>query len=138
MQIHDLALRVVTMRDAGLIGDDEDEISPLVEQANCARDAGHPTDPLGRSDVSVVVVDNAVSIEKRGGPSGMSGIAGVQQGHRYETRDVPCTGNIAIQLASKSSCVPLPPAARCAASPEMVGNSHASEGESGLPSNSSR
>jgi hypothetical protein len=81
MQIHDLALRVVTMRDAGLIGDDEDEISALVEQANCGRDAGHPTDPLGRSDVLVIVVDHAVSIEKRGGPSGVSGIAGVQQSH---------------------------------------------------------
>ena len=43
-----------------------------------------------------------------------------------------------IQLASKSSCVPLPPAARWAARPEMVGNSHASEGESGRPSSSSR
>ena len=58
----------VTARHAGLIGEEEHEISGLVEPADRLRRVRHPADPLPRAHIAVVVIDDAVAVEESGGP----------------------------------------------------------------------
>src|SRR4051812_22318994 len=53
--------------DAGLIGEEKDEIAGFIEATNRLRRARHPTDSVARAHVTVVVVDDAVAIEEGGG-----------------------------------------------------------------------
>src|SRR5205814_631264 len=53
-------------RDAGLVGDDENEVPRVVEPSDRRSRARYPTEALDRADIAVVVVDDAVAIEERG------------------------------------------------------------------------
>jgi hypothetical protein len=77
------------MRYAGLVRYHEDEIAPLVEQANGGGRAGHPTDAIQAPHVSVIVVDHTIPIEECGGPSGAWEVTGLQQGHGFLTCGLP-------------------------------------------------
>ena len=55
-------------RHAGLIGEEEHEISGVVEPADRLGRVRHPADPLPRAHIAVVVVDDAVAVEESGGP----------------------------------------------------------------------
>ena len=89
VQIPDVPFGVITMRHAGLVRHHEDEIAPLVEQANGGGRAGHPADAIGGPDVLVVVVDDAIPIEKCGRPSRMHGVIRLQRGHCSLTCGLP-------------------------------------------------
>ena len=68
MQRVEFVLGEKAARHAGLVGEEEDEISGVVEPADRLRRVRHPADPLLRAHIAVVVIDDAVAVEEGGGP----------------------------------------------------------------------
>ena len=68
VQLADIALGKEAARHAGLVGEEEDKISGVVEPADRLRGIRHPADPLLRAHVAVVVIDHAIAVEEGGGP----------------------------------------------------------------------
>ncbi len=62
-----IVLRKESARHAGLIGEEEHKISGIVQAADRLRRIRHPANPVLRSHKAVVMVDDAVAIEERGG-----------------------------------------------------------------------
>src|ERR1700722_2372961 len=73
MQRDEIVLGKETARDAGLIGEDEHEISCGVQPVDRPGGIRHPAYPLTRAHIAVVVIDDAVAIEKGRGLSGDRG-----------------------------------------------------------------
>src|SRR3984957_5806332 len=67
MQHGELVLGKETARDTGLIGEEEHKISGLVQPADRLRRVRHPANPLTCAHIAVVVIDDAVAVEKGGG-----------------------------------------------------------------------
>ena len=63
----DVVFREVAARHAGLVGEEEHEISGVVQASDRLRRIRHPADPFLRADIAVVMIDDAVAIEKGGG-----------------------------------------------------------------------
>src|SRR5207248_1657826 len=55
--------------DAGLIGEEEHEIPSVIQSADRLCRVRHPADALARAHIAVIVVDDAVAVEKGGGLS---------------------------------------------------------------------
>ena len=68
MHATNFRLAVQPARDAGLIGHEEDKQPGIVEHLDRRAGTLDPAKPLDRADVAVVVVDDAVAVEKRRGP----------------------------------------------------------------------
>ena len=68
MQRVEIVLGKEAARHAGLIGEEEHEIPGIVEPADRFRGIRHPANPLMRAHVAVVMIDDAIAIEERGGP----------------------------------------------------------------------
>ena len=63
----ELVLGEEAARHAGLVGEEEHEIAGVVQPADRLRRIRHPADALLRAHVAVVMVDDAVAVEERGG-----------------------------------------------------------------------
>src|SRR3954447_17837904 len=61
---------------AGLIREEEHEVSGVVQPSDCLRGVRHPANSLTSSHIAVVVVDNAVAVQESGGPGYRAGIIG--------------------------------------------------------------
>src|SRR6266568_3489893 len=98
MQAVNFRLAVMPACDAGLIGHDEDEEAGIVECLDGFPGALDPAKPLDRADITVIMVEHAVAIEKRGGaPPAMRDLApGPRQilGHA-DIDEIPIEGNSA-------------------------------------------
>ena len=68
MQRVEFGLGEKAARHAGLVGEEEDKISRVVEPADRLRRIRHPADPRLRAHLAVVVIDDAVPVEEGGGP----------------------------------------------------------------------
>ena len=67
MQHTQLVFGEEAARDAGLVGEQEDKISGVVEAADRFRRIRHPADAVLRAHKTVVVIDDAVAVEEGGG-----------------------------------------------------------------------
>lgn len=63
----ELLFAVVTLGDAGLIGDDHDQPSRFVGRAHEFEDAGNELEILDPVHMAVIDVDDAVAIQEKGG-----------------------------------------------------------------------
>ena len=68
MQRVELGFGEKAARDAGLVGEEENEIAGVVEPSDRLRRIRHPADAFPRAHVAVVMVDDAVAVEKRRRP----------------------------------------------------------------------
>jgi hypothetical protein len=71
MRMHrgDIFLAVEAARDAGLVGHDKDQEAGLIEQPDRLARAIDPAEALDRPDVTFVVIEHAVAVEKGGRPA---------------------------------------------------------------------
>jgi len=70
VQCVELDLGEKAARDAGLVGEEENEIAGIVEPSDRLCRIRHPADPLPCAHIAVVMVDDAVAVEKRRRPQG--------------------------------------------------------------------
>ena len=63
----EFAFGKMTMRHAGLVGEEEHQIAGIVEPANGFGGVRHPADLVVAADMAVVVIDDAVAVEEGGG-----------------------------------------------------------------------
>src|SRR5581483_9098075 len=76
MKFVELVFGEETARHAGLVGEEEDEIAGVVQTADRFRRVRHPADGFARAHIAVVMVDDAVPIEKSGGTHFAPRVAG--------------------------------------------------------------
>src|ERR1019366_2456605 len=67
VQLTNIIVGVIAPRNTCLVGDQEDVIATMVQQANCVKDTVRPNEAFSRADIAIVAVQNAVAIEKHGG-----------------------------------------------------------------------
>ncbi len=73
VQAVEIVLGKETARHAGLIGEEKHEIAGFVKSLDGLRRVRHPADPIARTHVAVVVIDDAVAVEESGGPGHRAG-----------------------------------------------------------------
>jgi hypothetical protein len=57
----------ISARDARLIGEDENEIAGVVQAPDGFCGVRHPANPVTGAHIAIVVVDDAITVEKRRG-----------------------------------------------------------------------
>src|SRR5260370_3126091 len=67
VQLIEVVFGKVTARDPGLISEEEHEIAGVIQPADCLRCTRDPANPLSRAHIPVVMVDDAIAVEKGGG-----------------------------------------------------------------------
>src|ERR1700734_1137852 len=67
MQRREIVLGEESAGDTGLIGEEEHKISGVVQPADRLRRIRHPANAVACAHVAVVVIDDAVAVEKGGG-----------------------------------------------------------------------
>ena len=69
MQRDDVLFFIKALGDAGLIGDDENEIAAIVQLSNDADGAVNPMKTINRADMVEINVKYPVTVEKDRGPA---------------------------------------------------------------------
>ena len=86
-------------RHTGLIAEKEHEIAGIVQPPDRLRRIWHPANPLLRAHIAVIVIDDAVAIEKCGGPGRAAG--GLDAAHfREASRSRVCSISSQIPCAT--------------------------------------
>src|SRR5260370_36900342 len=79
-QLIEVVCGKVTARDPGLISEEEHEIAGVIQPADCLRCTRDPANPLSRAHIPVVMVDDAIAVEKGGGS--WNGTGWIDDGHQ--------------------------------------------------------
>ena len=104
MQSQQIVFRIEPSGDPGLIGNDEHKEARIIQRFDCHLGTVDPAETCACTNMSVIVVEHAVPVEKRGGPLPLTRDFLLCVGKRFGNSDVdeiPVAGR-SQQLAAAS------------------------------------